>query len=204
MHTRTVIAALLGFARPHFAIDPSEPAIDQALAPAAPDAAAAPASDAGESNTDAPAAAAGPESDTSSSAALALRSGGTAVEGAPQGDAPEVAASGEGDSDARAEAGANSSLSQSSETVAEDGSQVAADTGNAASDPTPAVSIDVEDHAEACERFAGLMATLHNAEADFVHALRNELNAIGALLHLHSVASGKADATGDYSSSDLS
>ncbi|NOK53465.1 hypothetical protein C7270_11000 [Burkholderia thailandensis] len=70
-------------------------------------------------------------------------------------------------------------------------------------DPLPSVSIDVEDHAEACERFAGLLARLHGAEEDFVHALRNELNAIGTLLHLHTVASGKADATGNYSSSDL-
>ncbi|WP_157641652.1 hypothetical protein [Burkholderia ubonensis] len=76
--------------------------------------------------------------------------------------------------------------------------------GDAAADPTPTVAIDVEDHAEARERFAGLLARLHGVEEDFVNALRNELNAIGTLLHLHSVASGKADATGDYSSSDLS
>ncbi|KVZ26978.1 hypothetical protein WL14_00605 [Burkholderia cepacia] len=147
---------MLGFAHAQFAIDPSEPAIDQALAPAATDAAAAPASDTGESNGDASAAADVLASDTSSSAAPASLSSDTAVAGTQQGD------------------------------------------------PLPAVSIDVEDHAEARERFAGLMARLHSAEEDFVHALRNELNAIGTLLHLHSVASGKADATGDYSSSDLS
>lgn len=156
MRTRTILAAILGFAQPMFAIDPSEPAVDQAFAPAATDAAAAPASDVGESSGDAPAAAAGRASDTSSSAAPVSLSGATAAAGMPQGD------------------------------------------------PLPTVSIDVEDHAEARERFAGLMARLHGVEEDFVHALRNELNAIGALLHLHSVASGKADATGDYSSSDLS
>ncbi|WP_233343486.1 hypothetical protein [Burkholderia cepacia] len=200
-----------------FASDPSEPAVDQTLAPAATDAAAAPASDAGESSGDAPAAAGGRASGTYSSAAPASLSSDIAATGVPQGDAPEVAASGEGVSDARAEAGANSSLSQSNETVAEDGSRAAAATADEPTaladtdfsalhmtDPTPAVSIDVEDHAEARERFAGLLARLHGVEEDFVHALRNELNALGTLLHLHSVASGKADTTGDYNSSDLS
>ncbi|HDR9087354.1 TPA: hypothetical protein QDB10_003271 [Burkholderia vietnamiensis] len=175
MRTRTIIAALLGFAQPMFALDPSEPAIDQALAPAASDAAAAPASDAGESSGDAPAAAGALESGTSSSAAPASLSSDTAAAGVPQGDADEPTA--------------------------------LADTDFSAShvtDPTPAVTIDVEDHAEARERFAGLLARLHGVEEDFVHALRNELNALGTLLHLHSVASGKADSTGDYSSSDLS
>lgn len=201
MRTRTILAAVLGFAHAQFAIDPSEPAVDQALAPAATDAAAATASDAGESSGTASAAAAGPESDTSSSAAPASLSGGTAAEGVPQGDAPEVAASGESSAapvaveptPASATDSADASLNPTASGAALDGA-----------DPTPAVSIDVEDHAEARERFAGLLAKLHEREEDFVHALRNELNAIGTLLHLHSVASGKADATGDYSSSDLS
>ncbi|HGF4015208.1 hypothetical protein [Burkholderia cenocepacia] len=156
MRTRTILAAILGFAQPMFAVDQSEPAIDQALAPAATDAAAAPASDAGESSGDAPAAAGDRASDTSSSAAPASLSSDIAAAGAQH------------------------------------------------ADPLPSVSIDVEDHAEARERFAGLLARLHGVEEDFVHALRNELNALGTLLHLHSVASGKADTTGDYSSSDLS
>lgn len=177
MRTRTIIAALLGFAQPMFAIDPSEPAIDQSLAPAASDAAAAPASDAGESSGDAPAAASARESDTFSSAAPASLSSDTEATGGPQGDVTIV----------------------SSGAVTLEAPAV-----NVSADPTPAVSIDVEDHAEARERFAGLLARLHGAEEDFVHALRNELQAIGTLLHLHSVASGKADSTGDYSSSDLS
>ncbi|CAJ9924685.1 Uncharacterised protein [Burkholderia pseudomallei] len=235
MRTRSFIAAVLGFSHAHFVIDPSEPAIDQALAPVEPDAAAAPASDVGESSGAASAAVAGPESDTSSSAAPASLSSDTAAAGTPQGDAPEVAASGEADA---ASVAADPSTAPSSDAASStqttpasnpgtsgDGAavltapamtdeEIAAATAAIAAapvtttvleaDPTPAVSIDVEDHAEACERFAGLLARLHGAEEDFVHALRNELNAIGTLLHLHTVASGKADATGDYSSSDLS
>lgn len=217
MRTRTIIAAILGFAQPHYMADLSTSAVDLPIATDDHDAAAAPASDMGESSGGASAAADVRESDTSSSAAPASLSSDTAAAAGQQGDTPEVAASGEGVSDARAEADANSSLSQSSETVAEDGSRAAAATADEPTaladtdisalhmtDPTPSVSIDVEDHAEARERFAGLLAQLHEREEDFVHALRNELNAIGALLHLHSVASGKADATGDYSSSDLS
>ena len=191
MRTRTIIAALLGFAQPTFAIDPSEPAIDQALAPTATDAAAAPASDAGESSGDAPAAAGAPESDTSSSAAPASLSSDTAVAGAAQGDGPAVLTAPEMTQDQIAAATAAIAAAPATLMPLE-------------ADPTPTVAIDVEDHAEARERFAGLMARLHGAEEDFVHALRNELDAIGTLLHLHSVASGKADATGDYSSSDLS
>lgn len=156
MRTRTILAAILGFAQPHSMVDLSTSAVDHPIASDDHDAAAAPASDTGESSGDAPAADAGLASDTSSSVAPALLSGDTAAADGQQGD------------------------------------------------PLPAVSIDIEDHAEARERFAGLLARLHGVEEDFVHALRNELNAIGTLLHLHSVASGKADATGDYSSSDLS
>ncbi|CAG9259618.1 conserved hypothetical protein [Burkholderia diffusa] len=156
MRTRTILAAILGFAQPHSMVDLSTSAVDLPIASDDHDAADAPASDTGESSGDAPAAAGDRASDTSSSAAPASLSGGIAAAGVPQGD------------------------------------------------PLPTVSIDVEDHAEARERFAGLFVRLHGIEEDFVHALRNELNAIGTLLHLHSVASGKADATGDYSSSDLS
>ncbi|WP_175784640.1 hypothetical protein [Burkholderia ambifaria] len=192
MRTRTIIAALLGFAQPMFAIDPSEPAIDQALAPAATDAAAAPASDAGESNGGAPVAAGAPESDTSSSVVPASLSSDTAAADGLQDDTPAVLT---------APAMTADQIEAAKAVIA------AAPMGPVAileADPTPTVSIDVEDHAEARERFAGLLARLHNAEEDFAHALRNELNAIGTLLHLHSVASGKADSTGDYSSSDLS
>ncbi|AOK04068.1 hypothetical protein WK25_06050 [Burkholderia latens] len=177
MRTRTIIAALLGFAQPMFAIDPSEPAIDQALATAATDAAAAPASDAGESNDGAPVAAGARESDTSSSAAPASLSSGTEATAGPQGDVTIV----------------------SSGAVTLEAPAV-----NVSADQTPAVSIDVEDHAEARERFAGLLAKLHGLEHEAAEYMRAELRAIGTLLHLHSVASGKADSTGDYSSSDLS
>jgi hypothetical protein len=201
MRTRTILAAILGFAQPHSMVDLSTSAVDLPIASDDHDAAAAPASDAGESSGDAPAAAAGRASDTSSSAAPASLSDGTAAADGQQGDAPEVAASGESGAapvadepmPVSATGSADVSLNPTANGAALDGA-----------DPTPAVSIDVEDHAEARERFAGLFVRLHGIEEDFVHALRNELNAIGTLLHLHSVASGKADATGDYSSSDLS
>ncbi|MCW3581728.1 hypothetical protein K6Y74_01705 [Burkholderia cenocepacia] len=167
--------------------DLSTSAVDLPIATDDHDAAAAPASDAGESSGDAPAAAGARANDTSSSAAPASLSGDIAAAGVPQGDAGNGAGV---ESAAPATSDSNAALSGGA--------------GTAVADPLPAVSIDVEDHAEARERFAGLLAQLHEREEDFVHALRNELNAIGALLHLHSVASGKADATGDYSSSDLS
>lgn len=74
----------------------------------------------------------------------------------------------------------------------------------AIAEPAPAVQLDVEDHAEARERFAGLMAKLHAFEHEAVDELKADLHAIGLLLHLHSVASIEADATGDYKPSDLS
>ncbi|WP_157638833.1 hypothetical protein [Burkholderia ubonensis] len=191
MRTRTLIAAILGFAQPHCMADLSTSAVDLPIATDDHDAAADPASDAGESSGDASAAADVLASDTSSSAAPASLSSDTAVAGTQQGDGPTVLTAPAMTQDEIAAATAAIVLAPAALMPLE-------------ADPTPAVSIDVEDHAEARERFAGLMARLHGVEEDFVHALRNELNAIGTLLHLHSVASGKADATGDYSSSDLS
>ncbi|OMQ49930.1 hypothetical protein [Burkholderia pseudomallei] len=180
MRTRTFIAAILGFAQPHYMADLSTSAVDLPIATDDHDAAAAPASDTGESSGGASAAADVRESDISSSAAPALLSSDTAAAGTQQGDDATI-------------------ISAEKVTLVAPAVDV-----SAVADPTPSVTIDVEDHAEARERFAGLLARLHGAEEDFVHALRNELNALGTLLHLHTVASGKADATGDYSSSDLS
>ncbi|MBR8475826.1 hypothetical protein [Burkholderia cenocepacia] len=191
MRTRTILAAILGFAQPHSMVDRSTSAVDLPIASDDHDAAAAPASDTGESSGDAPAAAAGRESDISSSAAPASLSGDIAAAGGPQGDGPAILTAPAMTADEIAAATAAIVLAPAALMPLE-------------ADPTPAVSIDVEDHAEARERFAGLFVRLHGIEEDFVHALRNELNEIGSLLHLHSVASGKADATGDYSSSDLS
>lgn len=197
MRTRTILAAILGFAQPHCMADLSTSAVDQPIATDDHDAAAAPASDTGESSGGASAAADVRESDTSSSAAPASLSSDTAAAGTQQGDAlgeSNAAPAAAGSTPANATGSADASLNPT-----ESGAAPVTD-----ADPLPTVSIDVEDHAEARERFAGMMARLHGVEEDFVHALRNELNAIGTLLHLHSVASGKADATGDYSSSDLS
>lgn len=78
-----------------------------------------------------------------------------------------------------------------------------ADAAPAAVDATPAVNIDVEDHAEARERFAGVLAKLHSFEEALVADVRAELIVLGTLLHLHSSASGTAAATGDYKPDSL-
>ncbi|WP_261534723.1 hypothetical protein [Burkholderia multivorans] len=187
MRTRTILAAILGFAQPHCMADLSASAVDQHIATDYHDAAADPASDAGESSGDASAAGDVRANDTSSSAAPASGSDGTEAAEGPQGDG-----------------GKDASAGSAAPATSESSAALSSDAGTAVVDPTPAVSIDVEDHAEARERFAGLMARLHGVEEGFVQAVRQELHAIGTLLHLHTVASGKADATGDYSSSDLS
>ncbi|KVN25622.1 hypothetical protein WJ63_15950 [Burkholderia pyrrocinia] len=201
MGTRTLLAALLGIAQPLYMADLAASAVDQPIAPDDHDAAAPAASDAGESNADAPVVADAPASDTSSSAAPASLSSGTAAADALHGDAPEVATSGEADA---ASAAADPSTAPSSGAASSTQTTPASNLGTSGDDPTPTVSIDVEDHAEARERFAGLMAKLRGIEHEAAEYVRAELRELGTLLHLHTVASGKADATGDYSSSDLS
>ncbi|VVD90782.1 hypothetical protein PCO31110_01608 [Pandoraea communis] len=69
------------------------------------------------------------------------------------------------------------------------------------------VIITADSHAGAVERFAGLhafIAKVEGIEAAAVDRLREDLNAIGDLLGLHSKASAKAESTGDYKASDLS
>ncbi|WP_027815213.1 hypothetical protein [Paraburkholderia bannensis] len=69
---------------------------------------------------------------------------------------------------------------------------------------TGKVEVEADSHAEAKDRFAGLLAKLHQFEQDTVDELRTELLAIGTLLHLHSKASTDAALTGDYKATDLS
>jgi hypothetical protein len=66
------------------------------------------------------------------------------------------------------------------------------------------VNVPVDSHAEAKDRFAGLLAKLHQFEEEVADELREDLIAIGTLLHLHSKASTNAGATGDYKAGDLS
>ncbi|WP_257829199.1 hypothetical protein [Burkholderia glumae] len=131
------------------------------------------------------------------------------TEDAPSGAAPTdntaataASAPGEANGSASDAAGAPASGTDS---PAEDAprTSAAAGAGSAAVDQLPAVSFDVEDHAEARERFAGALAALHGIEGDAAAALRAELDAIGTLLHLHSFASSQAGATGSYSPADL-
>lgn len=104
-----------------------------------------------------------------------------------------------------AESSSESDTSSSAQAAlpAVDTAIVATPQGDAGGDPTPAVAIDVEDHAEAKDRFAGLMARLHRFESEAVDELKADLKAIATLLHLHSAASASAESTGDYKSSDL-
>ncbi|WP_175023817.1 MULTISPECIES: hypothetical protein [Burkholderia] len=168
-------------------------------------------------DTEAPAPAAGeagnitgdPASTSAADGAEALAAGGTATgdggaatSGESTGAAADASTAGAAPSDqSSTDTTTSSALSPTGEPTALADTDFSASRAN---DPLPHVAIDVEDHAEARERFAGLMAKLHFFENDTVEQLRNELRAIATLLHLHSVASGTADATGDYSSSDLS
>ncbi|WP_186181703.1 hypothetical protein [Burkholderia gladioli] len=192
MKRSILLRALLGAALPLFA---TEDAPAAAGAPAT-DAAAGAASAEGELIAGASAAADAPGSDTSSSAAPASRFGDTGAEGAQQGDAlgeSNVAPAAAGSTPANATGSADASQSPTANGAAHA-------TG---ADPLPTVSIDVEDHAEARERFAGLKAKLSAFDNDVVTALRAELDAIGTLLLLHTFASSQAGATGTYSPADL-
>ncbi|AMM14233.1 hypothetical protein AX768_09135 [Burkholderia sp. PAMC 28687] len=71
-------------------------------------------------------------------------------------------------------------------------------------DNTGKVVIDAGAHTEAKDRFAGILAALHSFEEDTVEKLKEEMQAIGVLLHLHSKASAQASSTGDYQAGDAS
>jgi len=92
--------------------------------------------------------------------------------------------------------------------LAGDTSSLATDANGTPIVPIPAagdtVNVPVDSHAEAKDRFAGLLAKLHQFEEEVADELREDLIAIGTLLHLHSKASTNANATGDYKAGDLS
>lgn len=68
--------------------------------------------------------------------------------------------------------------------------------------PADGVTVPVADHATAKDYFAGLMAKLHSFEAETVEELKEDIRAIGELLHLHSTASREAEQTGSYTAGD--
>lgn len=83
------------------------------------------------------------------------------------------------------------------DTPADNGSHVVSDALPEVHTPTAdAVAIDAADHARAKDVFASLLGALEDEHK----AIAREL---GALLSLHTVASGQADTTGDYSAGDL-
>lgn len=82
--------------------------------------------------------------------------------------------------------------------------QVVADANAAIATPAVAdgVVVPTDDHATAKDYFAGLMAKLHSFEAETVEELKQDMRAIGELLHLHSTASREAEQTGSYTAGD--
>lgn len=64
------------------------------------------------------------------------------------------------------------------------------------------VNVSAASHAEAKERFAGLLAKLYSSQAT-PGDVRDELLALGTLLHLHSTASNQAALTGQYKAGDV-
>jgi hypothetical protein len=73
---------------------------------------------------------------------------------------------------------------------------------SAAAPADGSVVIAPVDHATAKDYFAGLMAKLHSFEAETVEDLKEDMRAIGELLHLHSTASREAEQTGNYTADD--
>lgn len=152
-------------------------------------------------NADASAAGTSPESGTTSSATTATESADTGTTAAGQGEA------GNGEAAAAASTGATASAAASSGDPSAAASDLGTDangTALAATGDAPTVAVNVEDHAEARERFAGILAKLHGLEEEAAAFIREELHALGSLLHLHTAASGQATATGDYKPQDLS
>jgi hypothetical protein len=181
-------------------------------------------------NAGASAAAASQESDTTQSATTATTgsdTGGTAADDA--GNASAATASSDTSSTSQATdatqttgeagnaaAGADASTGATVSAAASSGNTfvpidppiVLLNTADAGSAPlnenTGKVEIATDSHAEAKDRFAGLLARLHQFENEAIDELRADLVAIGTLLHLHSKASTTAQTTGDYKAEDLS
>jgi hypothetical protein len=166
-------------------------------------------------NAGASAAGASQESGTTQSATTATNDADTGV--TAEGDAGNVGAGADASTGATASAAAsNSDAPVLSEVSGQDSAAaLAGDTSSLATDAngTPivqipaagdTVNVPVDSHAEAKDRFAGLLAKLHQFEEEVADELREDLIAIGTLLHLHSKASTNAGATGDYKAGDLS
>jgi hypothetical protein len=166
-------------------------------------------------NAGASAAGASQESGTTQSATTATNDADTGV--TAEGDEGNVGAGADASTGATASAAAsNSDAPVLSEVSGQDSAAaLAGDTSSLATDAngTPivpiapagdTVNVPVDSHAEAKDRFAGLLAKLHQFEEEVADELREDLIAIGTLLHLHSKASTNAGATGDYKAGDLS
>lgn len=196
MRSRLLFALFAAFL-PIYAMDDETAAAAPSPDETAPTPTSATAEPAAEGNAAAPAAADASSADGQKASSDAESASSTSVGfgDAPNADASPAASTSESDTSSSAQ----SALPAVDTSVADTShGEAAADV-----DPTPAVHIDIEDHAEAKDRFAGLMARLHKFEDEAVAELKEDLRAIATLLHLHSVASGTAEVTGDYKSSDL-
>ncbi|TAM15956.1 MAG: hypothetical protein EPN65_16715 [Pandoraea sp.] len=189
---RTIIAAVLGLTQAMYMTDPTSAAAapngdtpDAAVPDQSTATAEAPATASAEAGNENAQAAAAPSSSDGQSAS-------SDAAPASSGDAGEVVAAASSAADTPASDTASSAQDVST----------AGDTAGIA-DEVHTVAINVEDHVEARDRFAGMMAKLHAFEHEAVEDLRADLRAIGELLHLHSVASSTAETTGTYKPSDL-
>lgn len=135
------------------------------------------------------------ESGTMPSATTATNASDTGATAEAAGDAGNAVA------DAAASGGATESAVASS---ADAPAPTAAASTAPTNDDTGKVEIAADSHAEAKDRFAGLLARMHQFEHEAIDELRADLVAIGTLLHLHSKAATTAQTTGDYKAADLS
>jgi hypothetical protein len=93
---------------------------------------------------------------------------------------------------------------QSQTQAAEGGTAQTSEAGAPVNEDTGKVEVNATAHAEAKDRFAGLLAKLHQFEDEAIDELKTDLLAIATLLHLHTRASSSAATTGTYKPADLS
>jgi hypothetical protein len=128
---------------------------------------------------------------------------GDATEGDATSSAPAVT-----DDGTTVAAEQSTDTAASADTTSADVGEQAADATDSDTAPaapsSSAVEIAADSHSEAKDRFTSLMAKLHQFEQDTIEELREDLHAIGVLLHLHSAASDQAEQTGDSQPGDPS
>lgn len=208
-HRKSLFLAMMAIAMPFYMSDETASA-----APSEDPNAVASAADASqESGTTQSATTATDGSATDTTAAAAGDTGNADAGAAASTGATESAAASSGDAPVVAEVPADAANTQPA-IVADPSAfghvqtdatgQVTAASTVTTNESTGKVEVAPDAHAEAKDRFAGVLAKLHQFEDEALDELRADLVAIGTLLHLHSAASGTAQSTGDYKAADLS